>query len=620
MTKDALRILFFEDNDDYATMLLRQLAYHRSNRTSRLKLDHVSTLREGLARIRASDVEYDGILMDLNLPDSQGRETIEAMQRLIKQLPVVVLTAIKDERWALEAIEHGAQDYLYKANLDMDTLSRSLRYAVGRHQLKVELEQRNLEMRRLARAAEAANRAKSMFLANMSHELRTPLNGVLGYAQLLSQTELTPFQRRGMQVIEENGRHLMALINDVLDLARIEQGRVELSPSPFLLADLLTTTTDLLRVRAQQNGLTYTVSLDPKLPHVVKSDPGKLRQILINLLGNAIKFTREGGEVCFTATALEDDQVQLTIADTGIGIGAEQLEAIFKPFHQAHAQAIRTPHSTGLGLAITRELIDLLDGQMEVTSELGVGTTFTLTFTLPPTSAPNTRDTPERRVVGYKGPRRTLVVADDHRSSREMMVNILTRLDFLIVEASNGAETLELALDLKPAAILMDLVMPVMDGYETAQRLRERPDTRDVPIIIVSARALAKDERRRREAGLKHFVSKPIHIGALLDTLGEVIGLEWITGCEPSEQEPSSNGDALVPPPMEALEELYEAARQGRIFKVRRALDQLRQTSAPLHHGFLEQLETHASTFETDEIVSLIDAVRASPDSEASRG
>jgi signal transduction histidine kinase len=402
-----------------------------------------------------------------------------------------------------------------------------------------ELDRGMLQTERAARhAAEAANHAKSEFLAGMSHELRTPLNAVLGYAQLLSmEGGLNAQQARGVDTIHQSGLHLLALINDILDLARIEAGRTELRPTVVNLPGLLRSVVDLMRVKADEKGLALLFDPAAGLPEAVWVDERRLRQVLLNLLGNAIKFT-DDGTVSLRAGAQPAGAAQvllrLDVEDTGVGMRAEDLEHIFKPFEQV-GDVQRRSGGTGLGLAITRALLNDMGGQIQVSSELGGGTWFSLTLPLPLArlEAAGTRTSPG--VARYQGRQRRVLVVDDSPANRALMCDFLTSAGFKVAQAKDGRELLAFAGVFRPDLVLLDSVMPSLDGMEATRRLRRDPNLGAVPVIAVSASAGAEHRAACLQAGVNVFLAKPVSLEALRARIGEQLNLHWI--------EPTSGAD-----------------------------------------------------------------------------
>ncbi|MGA0609511.1 ATP-binding protein [Caldimonas sp. KR1-144] len=393
------------------------------------------------------------------------------------------------------------------------------------------LRRANAELAAARDRAEVANRAKSDFLARMSHELRTPLNGILGYAQILDlDASLSERQRMGVKVIGQAGHHLLTLIDDILDLSRIEAGRLDLAPQPVDLRAFLRVVADIVRVRADQKGLLFELVFPSWLPRTVLADERRLRQVLLNLLGNAIKFTEHGSvrlEISLLASDAERAHVGIAVEDSGVGIAPEHLQRIFEPFEQA-GQASHRAQGSGLGLAISRSLAHMMGGDISVTSRPGQGSRFSLDVWLPVVDAPGTVQAAPRRIRGYHGPRRRVLVVDDVINNRALMVDYLLPLGFEVHQAADGVQGLDRARAVAPDLIVMDNTMPVLDGLEATRRLRAGDDTRHVPIVCVSASATQASRQRSLEAGASAFLSKPVDLRELADEIGRLLGLDWI--------------------------------------------------------------------------------------------
>lgn len=401
----------------------------------------------------------------------------------------------------------------------------------SRHEV-AELRRGMVQTERAARhAAEAANRAKSQFLAGMSHELRTPLNAILGYAQLLTmEGGLSPRQARGLDTIQQSGQHLLALVNDILDLARIESGHTALNPAPMNLPACLQAVVDLMRVKADEKHLALHFDVGAGLPEGVLADERRLRQVLLNLLGNAVKFTDAGSvTLCGSAEPRGAGQVllRLDVEDTGVGMRAEDLSRIFQPFEQV-GDAARRSGGTGLGLAITRALVQDMGGQVQVSSEPGRGTRFRVELPLPltqPAMIDPGQGTPG--VPRYLGARRRVLVVDDVAANRALMCDFLSDAGFDVAQASDGSELLAAARSFRPDLILMDSVMPSVDGLEATRQLRREADLAAVPVIAISASATAEHRAACLQAGVNVFLTKPVSLQALQTHLGEQLGLQW---------------------------------------------------------------------------------------------
>ncbi len=395
----------------------------------------------------------------------------------------------------------------------------------------------------------AAQRAQATFLTNMSHELRTPLNAILGYAQLLRRDRgLTEKQASAMYTVQKSGEHLLGLINDLLDLSRIEAGKLELHPGNVELAGFLQSIADTIRVKAQEKRLAFDLMFTPKGQVAVRVDEQRLRQVLLNLLGNAVKFT-DKGRVSLRVTILRrpdegavrenhemgemgDARLRFEVEDTGIGIAPDDIKSIFRPFEQVGELAQRAG-GTGLGLAISRQLVHMMGSEIHVESRPEVhdgshGSRFWFELTLPLVRDAAAAIPRSPEVSGYRGPRRRILVVDDIDANRRLIGDCLAPLGFELEEAINGEQALARAKAFRPDLVLMDNAMPVMDGLEAIRRLRSTPGLQAVPIISISAAAYKQDKESSLAAGADAFLPKPIEIGALRECIGRVLGLEWV--------------------------------------------------------------------------------------------
>jgi len=427
------------------------------------------------------------------------------------------------------------------------------------------------ELVRARELAESANQAKTRYVAGVTHELRTPLNSILGYSQILLKNDaLSGASREALQTIQRSGEHLLALVDGLLDLARIEAGRLRLEPSALPLAEFLEGLVSMVRPQAQAKGLAFVFTHHGRMPVWVQADAKRLRQIIINLLSNAVRFTDQG-----TITLHVDcrsDVLRFDVADTGIGIAQQDQERIFMPFERGAAGRRRGEPGTGLGLTITALLTSLMGGDLSLQSQPNQGSTFSVRLYLREIADPGPLAEPMQQIEGFLGQRKTLLVVDDQPVQRQMLAGMLTPLGFVVREAASGMECIDSIKDELPDAILLDIGMDDMDGWQTATKVRSLGYSQ-VPIIMVSANVFENQSSHLKAAGCQAFVGKPVLESELMAALKRHLGLEWLTTAVAPVTPPCA--PVMAELPEAARSDLIRLVRLGHAQGVRRLLDAL---------------------------------------------
>jgi PAS domain S-box-containing protein len=605
---------------------------------------------EGLSECHINFLEQFEVKANLVVPILKARESISHSQPTVENQLWGLLIAHDcsgPRSWDSSEIESLRQLCVQLAiAIQQSTLFQQAQTEIA------DRKQAEAALQLAALAAETANRAKSEFLANMSHELRTPLNGVLGYAQIIKiDKDLNSEHQESLSNIQQCGEHLLMLIDDVLDLSKIEARKMELYPQELNFLNFTKNIANLFQMRADQKGISFNYEEVSPLPSCVRVDQKRLRQILINLLSNAVKFTNSGGvsfkvgyvgteawsrcqgehyEFSILSSEMKDNylrfahntltakntlKIRFQVEDSGIGIDKKKLEEIFLPFHQVGGNTF--VEGTGLGLSISQKLAKLMGSEIRVNSTLGKGSTFWVDLELPAAKryleVSALRD--KRWIVGFLGNKRKVLIVDDNPLNRDLLCRLLGRLGFEIAEAQNGQECLCKAVEFLPDVILMDLRMPVMDGLETARRLRKLSALKDVVLIALSASVFEATQQESILAGCNDFVPKPIEANHFLEQLRVHLGLEWIYE-ESSDSKkrttqslsPASNLPAyssLLPAAADSIAKLLKLAAMGdieEIFEESAKLENFEQKLVP----FVYRLRQLAKGFQLKQIRSIL--------------
>lgn len=583
----------------------------------------------GLVKIEQNHNLWKECKIGQILPNGQFK-IVFASNNLIKPLPWLGVEEVEFSRSAvvMDMLAEITQEIQYSWKLEQK--SYELEAATAQLQIEVaERKQTEIVLQKAKESAEVANRAKSEFLSKMSHELRTPLNAILGFTQVLTRdNSLNLEQKEHLEIINRSGEHLLNLINDVLEMSKIESGRIYFNETSFDLYHLLNSLEEMLQLKAESKGLQLIFKFASNLPQYVQTDQGKLRQILINLLGNALKFTQEGSvilrasllkdqgqinnqmEAGATAASTEPMMIQLEVEDTGFGIAPEEMNTLFEAFVQTQS-GIKSQEGTGLGLPISQQFVELMGGKITVKSTLNQGTIFKVEIPIKLAEAVDIEtQQPRQKIVGLEPnqPLYRILVVEDRWENRQLLIKLLTPLGFEVREAKNGLEGVALWKSWEPHLIWMDMRMPVMDGYEATKQIKSQLKGQATVIIALTASALEEDRGIILSAGCDDFMRKPFQASVLFEKLAQHLGVRYIyepiVSCLPQLKavQEELTTDSLAVMPEQWVEQLYQAALSAHAQLIFELIKQIPQQNQVL----VSSLTNLVNNFRFDTIVDLI--------------
>lgn len=499
----------------------------------------------------------DLILLDIKMPEMNGYEVCTQLkaQPQTSEIPIIFISALDEVLDKVKAFEIGGVDYITKPFQVEEVLAR-VEHQLTIKRLQKELIARNIEFqkeiierKKAEEIAAAASKAKSQFVANMSHELRTPLNAILGFTQVMSRdSSLSHENIENLRIINRSGQHLLELINDVLDLSKIEAGIVALNESSFDLYQLLDTLEEMFQIKAETKNLQLKFSVQSQVPQYIKTDEKKLRVCLINLLGNSIKFTGNGGEILLHVSLKNTSQpaeseidansnsteqcfISFEVQDTGVGIAVAEIDTLFNAFVQTEAGR-KAADGTGLGLTITKKYVQIMDGNIGVNSVLGEGTTFKFDIKISPAISSEVSITKLQRVLGLEAeqPVYRILAVDDNMENRLLLMKMLQPIGFEVREAENGRQAIEIWESWQPDLIWLDTRMPVMDGFEAVIEIRAKEKNTRSRTVVIALTASIFEERKGEiiAAGCDDFVRKPFQEQIIFEKMAQYLGARYI--------------------------------------------------------------------------------------------
>jgi signal transduction histidine kinase len=536
--EEPARILVVDDEPDLE-LLIRQRFRHKI-RNNEVVFDFANNGKQALDKLKDDNNIYDMILTDINMPEMDGLTLLNRMKEEFQNHKAVVVSAYGDMENIRTAMNRGAFDFVTKP-IDFSDLETTITKTINeiRYIRKGQLAREQLEMTiRLKEAAEMeklraeqSERFKQQFLANMSHEIRTPMNSVIGLTNLLIKSKLDEQQKKYLDVIKKSSENLLVIINDILDFSKLEAGKMDFERICFSLSDAVETAYQTLLFKAKEKNLSFNVDIHPAVPKTILGDPTRLNQILINIAGNAIKFTDQGGvtiKISELSRKENYSELEFAIIDTGIGIAEENIGKIFESFSQASSETTRKFGGTGLGLTISRQLIELQRGNILVKSELGKGTTFSfvIPYQLGEEDEIGKRKNSECDVKPEELKGIRILLVEDNPFNQMVAVDTLNDLisELTIDLAENGKLALDMVNHKEYDVVLMDIQMPEMDGFEATKRIRmlEYPKN-EMQIMAMTANVTKEEVSKCFECGMNEYISKPFQTQDLLNKLGKLM-------------------------------------------------------------------------------------------------
>ncbi|MEW4452123.1 response regulator [Bremerella sp. JC817] len=499
----------------------------RQDHRVRYKFTEVTTGGDGLKLLDERVKDFDLVFLDYRLPDMDATGFVRRLlgDATIPPVPIVLITGSL-RSFDSKILEHGVQDFFGKSHITAEILPRIAQNAIERHKLLKGLVESEERAAQAMLAAEQANRAKSQFLASLSHELRTPLAAIIGFAELLEKDPSAPDAQKMLGMIASSGEHLLSLLNDLLDIAKVEAGTLEIETMANDICHVVESTCELMKFRAIDKGLRFHWHLPKNCPVLARFDPVRLRQVLINLIGNAIKYTDHGEVECLIQYDYVNEMLKIRVSDTGPGVHADVIDRIFTPFSQGPASSEQKRIGIGLGLAISRQLAVMMGGSLTLEKTSSEGSCFMLELHAPEASSD---DVPSTNAANHQRPaasvsweQKSVLVAEDVEANRFLLEKIFAKFGIEPIFAHDGKQACDIVETRRQQGshfdlVLLDMQMPVMDGYEAASYLKsiDYPS----PIVALTAAAVGSDVERCTEAGCAQVLVKPLRFDELKRTL-----------------------------------------------------------------------------------------------------